>query len=93
MLTWSMLGTTAGAVVLVHAVLFLAGRLAPRASTTIVAGIAAEVIVWSYGAVTTAFSPMAALLWTSNGLVVATIALGGITASQQLDRHSGGTRT
>lgn len=82
MLTWSMLGTTTGAVLCVHAILFVTRRLFPQAPTTMVALIVAEVVVWGYGALTSGWSLIGALLWTSNGLIVTAIALGGVAAIQ-----------
>lgn len=84
MLTWSMLGTTTGAVLCVHAILFVVLRLFPQAPTTMVAAVAAEVVVWGYGALTSGWSLTHMLLWTSNGLIVTAIALGGLTAVQSL---------
>lgn len=84
MLTWSMLGTTTGAVLCVHAVLFVARRLFPHASSTVVAIITAEVVVWGYGALISGWSLAAVLLWMSNGLIVTAIALGGLTALQSV---------
>lgn len=78
MLTWTTLGTTTGAVTLVHAVLFLMKRIWPHLSTTITVWATAEVLLWAYGASTTSWSWMATVLWTANGVVVAAIALGGV---------------
>ena len=83
MLTWSILGTTAGAVLLVHSVLFLTRRLFPHAPTTLVALVTAEVIVWGYGGWTSGWSLTDMLLWTSN-LIVTAMALGGLTAIQSV---------
>lgn len=82
MLTWTELGTIAGAVAVVHAVLFLLRRIWPKASGTIAAILAAEALIWAYGATTSPWSAMDMLLWTSNGLIVATVALGGVRAVQ-----------
>ncbi len=78
MLTWTTIGTTTGAVALVHAVLFLMKRIWPHLSTTITAWASAEVLLWAYGASTTPWSWVAAVLWTANGIIVAAIALGGV---------------
>lgn len=84
MLTWSMLGTTTGAVLFVHAVLFLTRRLFPHAPTTLVALVTAKVVVWGYGGLTSGWSLTGMLLWTSNGLIVTAIALGGLTTIQSV---------
>lgn len=73
MLSWSMLGTTTGAVLFVHAVLFVTRRLFPHAPMTLVALVTAE--KWSLTHM---------LLWTSNGLIVTAMALGGLTAIQSM---------
>ena len=78
MLTWSMLGTTAGIVVLIHAVLFLFQKNSPKTPPTAASLIAAEIFVWSYGLATTRWSLLHALLWTSNGIIVAAVALGPV---------------
>ncbi|POB10306.1 hypothetical protein [Sulfobacillus sp. hq2] len=80
MLTWSMLGTTAGLVILVHAILFLVRRLWPHASPTLTAILASEALVWIYGLTTRLVTAPNALLWTCDGLVIAAIALGGLSA-------------
>ncbi len=82
MLTWSMLGTTAGIVVLIHAVLFMLRKIWPKTPPTAASLIAAEIFVWSYGLATTRWSLLHALLWTSNGIIVAAVALGGLAAIQ-----------
>jgi len=82
LLTWVELGTMAGAVAVVHAVLFLLRRIWPKASNTIAAIITAEVLIWAYGATTIPWSAANILLWTGNGLIVATVALGGLAAVQ-----------
>lgn len=69
-----MLGTTAGIVVLIHAVLFLLWKIWPKTPPTAAAIIAAEVFVWSCGLATTRWSPLHALLWTSNGIIMAAVA-------------------
>jgi hypothetical protein len=84
MLTWPMLGTTTGAVLFVHAVLFVTRRLFPHAPMTLVALVTAEVVVWRYGSVTSGWSLTGMLLWTSNGPIVTAIALGGLTAIQSV---------
>lgn len=38
--------------------------------------------MWSYGLATTRWSPLHALLWTSNDIIVAAVALGGLAAVQ-----------
>ena len=57
---------------------FLVCRVLPRASTTMVAAVAGKVVVWGYGALTFGWSPMAALLWTSSGLIVTAIRPGRV---------------
>lgn len=80
MLTWPLVGTMTGAMLLIHAVLFLTHRLFPHATETIVSLATAEVVVWGYGILTSPWSLANTLLWTSNGIVVAAIALGGRAA-------------
>ncbi|AUW93641.1 hypothetical protein BXT84_06545 [Sulfobacillus thermotolerans] len=70
MLSWPMFGTTTGAVLCVHAVLFVTRRLFPHAPMTMVALVTAEIIVWGYGSLTSGWSITRMLLWTSNGLIV-----------------------
>lgn len=84
MLTWSILATTTGAVLFVHAVLFLTRRLFPQAPMTLVALVTAEVVVGGYGGLTSGWSLTGMLLWTSNGLIVTAIALGGLTTIQSV---------
>ena len=84
MLSWSMLGTTTGAVLCVHVVLFVTRRLFPHAPMTLVALVTAEIIVWGYGSLTSRWSLTHMLLWTSKGLIVTAMALGGLTAIQSM---------
>lgn len=84
MLTWVDLGTMAGAVAVVHAVLFLWRRLWPNASSTLVAIGSAEILMWAYGSTDAVWSVTNLMLWTSNGLLVATVALGGMASVQSL---------
>lgn len=88
MLTWTTLGTTTGVAVLVHGVPFLMKRIWPHLSTTITAWVTAEVLLWAYGASTTPWSWVAAVLWTANGLIVAAIALGGVQVVTSLSSSS-----
>ena len=84
MLNWPILGTTTGAVLCVHAVLLVTRRMFPHAPTILVALGTAEIIVWGYGGLTSGWSLTGMLLWTSNGLIVTAIALGGLTAIQSV---------
>lgn len=84
MLTWVDIGTMAGAVAVVHAVLFLLRRISPHVSTTVSAVVAAEILMWAYGSTEGAWSVTNLLLWTSNGLIVATVSLGGMASVQSL---------
>lgn len=89
MLTWVDIGTVAGAVAVVHAVLYLWRRIRPHASTTVVAIVTAEVLMWAYGLSASPWSVTNLLLWTSNGLIVATVSLGGMTSLQSVVARRG----
>lgn len=93
MLTWTTLGTVAGAVLVVHALAELIRREWPNLSPMPVVLGAAEALEWAYGWVTTCWSLTHALLWTSNGIIVAAAALGGLFSSQYLSTSHSSLRT
>jgi hypothetical protein len=84
MLTWADIGTMAGAVAIVHAALYLGQRIWPHLPTTTFAIIMAEAVTWGYGASTEGWAWTAVFLWVVNGLLVATVALGGSVTVQTL---------
>ncbi|PSR20269.1 MAG: hypothetical protein C7B47_18175 [Sulfobacillus thermosulfidooxidans] len=82
MLSWDTLGTTAGAVLLVHIVLYLTKQFWPQRSRPLIALVTAEGLVWAYGLGSTTWSWAHTVLWSANGLVIAAIALGATPHSR-----------